>query len=196
MQILKEGDRGQALAEGRGRVEVVYRYRTLTLDSGVRVEDVLLGVDPATDEVVTIPAQSTPKIRQARGATKESTLPVRIPGELDDIVWLVSHEVEANPSKFGPAAVRYYLEEAVRNDGLARRLGTLSRGRLATAKARKKLTLRTDRELVQKVDAMSKCVGVTRSDLVRGAVVALKEDVLEGRAPRRAERLRAVARAL
>lgn len=196
MQILKEGDRGQALAKGRGRVDIIYRYRTLELDSGVRVDDVLVGIDPETDEVLTIPAQSTPKIRQARGATKEQTLPVRIPGELDDIVWLVAAEMDANPSKFGPAAVRYYLDEAVRNDGLARRLGILSKGRLATAKSRKKMTLRTDSELVVNVAAVSKQVGVTRSDLVRGAVVALGEDVLEGRAPRRREKLQAVARAL
>ena len=196
MQILKEGDRGQALVEGRGRVDVIYQYRTLELDSGVRVDDVLVGIDLETAEVLTIPAQSTPKIRQARGATKEQTLPVRMPGELDDIVWLVAAEMDVNPSKFGPAAVRYYLDESVRNDGLARRLGTLSKGPLATAKSRKKMTLRTDSELVVNVAAVSKQVGVTKSDLVRGAVVALGEDVLEGRAPRRREKLQAVARAL
>lgn len=89
-----------------------------------------------------------------------------------------------------------YLDESVRNDGLARRLGTLSKGRLATARSRTKMTLRTDRELVVNVAAVSKQLGVTRSDLVRGAVVALGEDVLDGRAPRRREKLQAVARAL
>lgn len=196
MQILKEGDTGQALAKGRGRVAIEYRYRTLELDSGIRAEDVLVGMDPETGEVLSIPAQSTPKIREARAVTKEQTLPVRIPGELDDIVWLVSAEMEANPSKFGPAAVRYYLDEAVRNDGLARRLGALSQGRLARSRTRKKMTLRTDRDLVANITVVGRKVGVSRSDLVRGAVVALGEDVLDGKAPRRREKLRAVARAL
>lgn len=195
MEILKEGDRGTALAPDRGRVRVTYRYRTLTLDSGVRVDDVLVGVDDE-GEVLTVPAQSTPKIREARHQVKEATVSVRIPRELDDILWLASDTLEANPSKFGPAAVRFYLHEALHDNRLARRLHTLSRHRIACGRASKKLTLRADTELLESVAALSRRQASTRSDLVRGAVVAMKEDVFDGRAPRRRDRLEAVARAL
>ena len=77
MRIIQEGDRGVALAPDRGKVPVVYRYRDLVLDSGVTVKDVLVGVDEATDEVLAVPAQSTPKIKLARQASKEETFSVR-----------------------------------------------------------------------------------------------------------------------
>lgn len=72
MKILREGDRGYALAPERGRVEIVYEYRTVALEkSKATVRNVLVGVDAETREVLTVPAQSTPKLRAAREAKKE-----------------------------------------------------------------------------------------------------------------------------
>ena len=52
MKILREWDRGYALAPERGRVEVVYEYRTVELGkSKVTVESVLVGVSAETGEV-------------------------------------------------------------------------------------------------------------------------------------------------
>lgn len=71
MKILRAGDRGHALAPERGRVEVVYEYRAIELEqTGVMVMDVLVGIDVETGEVVTIPAQSTPKLKAARDAPR------------------------------------------------------------------------------------------------------------------------------
>ncbi|WP_425154535.1 hypothetical protein [Candidatus Palauibacter sp.] len=69
MKMLREGDCGYALAPGRGRVKVVYEYRTIQLEkSDATVRDVLVGVDAETGEVLTVPAQSTPKLKAARAA--------------------------------------------------------------------------------------------------------------------------------
>lgn len=80
MKILREGDRGYALAPTRGRVEVVYEYRPIKLEqTGVTVKEVLVGVDVETGEVLTVPAQSAPKLRAARDARKEKVMSVRVP---------------------------------------------------------------------------------------------------------------------
>ena len=69
MKILREGDRGYALAAEGGRVEIVYEYRTVELEkSKATVRNVLVGVDAETGEVLTVPAQSTPELRAAREA--------------------------------------------------------------------------------------------------------------------------------
>jgi len=196
MKILREGDRGVAIAPARGRVPVVYRYQNLELDSGVVVRDVLVGVDEETGEVLSIPAQSTPKIKSARQKSKEETFSVRIPCELDDILWLVSDEFGANPSKFGPALIRYYLNEASENASLARRLKRLSSEGLAQRKCASKLTLRSDQIFLRRINEVGKRQHASRSDLVRGAVVAAKEDVFGGKAKRRLKQLRAIADAV
>lgn len=71
MRILQEGEHGTALAPELGRVPVVYRYRDLTLDSGTEVRSVLVGVHEESGDILVIPAQSTPRIKEAREAAKE-----------------------------------------------------------------------------------------------------------------------------
>lgn len=196
MEILKEGDRGMALTRERGRVAVVYRYRDLELDSGVKVKNVLVGVDEETDEVLTVPAQSTPKIKRSRDKLKDRTFSVRLPSELDDVLWLVADHFEVNPAKFSPALLRFYLDEAIDNPALVRRLRKLSRRPIARCEFRQKVTLRTRSELIERLKSVAEESDVTRSDLVRGAVIAAKEDVLDGRAKRRTANLKSVAAAI
>ena len=198
MKILREGDRGYALAPDRGRVEIVYEYRTVELDeSKATVRNVLVGVDTATGQVLTVPAQSTPKLRAAREAKKEEVLSVRMPRELDDVLHLVADRYRVAPRQFAPAVIRYYLTLARVDAGMARRLNTLSRSRLATGRCRKDLRLRIPRELLAWLrDVAVAAEGATRSAMVRGAIVAAKEDVLDDRARKRQRQLEAIARAV
>lgn len=69
VKILEEGSTGVALAPKRGKVPVVFGYQDLTLESGLVVRDVLVGVDVVTGEVLSLPARSTPRIKLARQAS-------------------------------------------------------------------------------------------------------------------------------
>lgn len=170
MRILRGGDAGVALAEGRGRVPIVYRYRDFELESGTRIRNVLLGVDPTTDEVLTVPAQSTAKIRAARAA-KDESVEARISAELEDVIALIADRYDANPKKIGPAIVRCYIgraSESPRSDHAAWLHGLAARE-----------------------------AGITQSDVVRGILVAAKEDVLDASTTsRRARELEAAALAV
>ena len=196
MKILKEGDRSVAIAPGRGRVPVVYQYQDLRLDSGVTVKDVLVGVAEDTGEVLTIPAQSTPKIKLARTQAKEETFSVRIPRELGDLIWLVAFELHANPVKLGAALIRFYLHEATESPPFAKRLKRLAATELAQRSSTSKITLRSDFDLLDRLADVEETHDVTRSDLVRGALLAAKEDVLEKKPKRRLGQLQAIADAL
>lgn len=195
MRILRAGDRGVGLAAGRGRVPIVYEYRTMHLEaSDVDVSNVLVGVCETTGEILVIPAQSAPKLKEAREAVKDETFPVRLPAHLGDVLWLLADHFDVGTKKFLPALIRYYLGEAVRDRRLARRLARLSESGLALEGPKLRMTLRAAPELVRKVDGLvADLDGVSRSDLVRGAILAAKEDVLDGKTTRRKEALRAVA---
>lgn len=196
MKIIEEGTRGVALAPGRGKVSVVFEYRDLTLDSGVVVKDVLVGVADGTGEILTIPSQSSPRIKLARQSAKEETFSVRIPFELNDVLWGVAHQLGANPTKFNSALIRFYLHEATDSQPMARRLKRLSASALAAKSARSKLTLRSGSELLARVKQVEEREGVSRSELVRGAVIAMKEDVFDRPRKRRLAQLRAIAEAV
>ncbi|MYA33957.1 MAG: hypothetical protein F4164_08905 [Gemmatimonadales bacterium] len=198
MKILREGDRGYALAAERGRVEVVYEYRTVELEkSNTTVRNVLVGVDAETGEVLTVPAQSTPKLKAARDATKENVMSVRMPRELDDVLHLVADHYRAAPKPFASAVIRYYLTLASSDADMARRLIALSVSRLATGRCQKNLRLRVQPELLVRLRGVAVATdGVTGSDLVRGAIMAAKEDVLDDRAKQRQRALGAIAQAV
>jgi hypothetical protein len=196
MKFIEEGTRGVALAPGRGTVAVVFEYRDLPLDSGAVVRNVLVGVDEVTGEVLTVPAQSTPRIRLARQAVKDETFSVRIPHELNDVLWGVSAELGANPAKLGAALIRFYLREAADSRTVARRLKRLSLSDLAAKPSKARLTLRSDADLLDRVDQVVVREGVSRSDLVRGAVVAAKEDVFDRPRKGRLAQLKAIAEAV
>jgi hypothetical protein len=196
MKFIVEGTRGVALAPGRGKVAVVFEYRDLPLDSGAVVRNVLVGVDEVTGEVLTVPAQSTPRIRLARQAVKDETFSVRIPHELNDVLWGVSAELGANPAKLGSALIRFYLHEAADRRTVARRLKRLSLSDLAAKPSKARLTLRSDADLLDRVDQVVVREGVSRSDLVRGAVVAAKEDVFDRPRKGRLAQLKAIAEAV
>ena len=196
MKIIEEGTRGVALAPERGKVPVVFEYRDLILDSGVVVKDVLVGVAEDTGEVLTIPAQSTPRIKLTRQAAKDETFSVRIPFELIDVLWGVSHELGANPTKFNSALIRFYLHEATDSRTMARRLKKLSASHLAAKSSKTKLTLRSDSDLLNRVKQVEEREGVSRSELVRGAVIAMKEDVFDCPRKGRLAQLRAIAEAV
>lgn len=195
MRILRVGDRGKALARERGLVPIVYEYRTVRLqESGVDVSNVLVGVCEETGQVLIIPAQSTPKLKEARAATKVETCQVRLPRQLHDILWLLADHYRAEGSKFWPALVRFYLAEAVRQRRLAARIARLSKTALASEGPKSRFTVRCERSLLLEVDKLAKeFSGVTRSDLIRGAIVAAKDDVLGKRSRTRAKKLEAIA---
>jgi len=197
VKIIREGERGVALAPELGRVPVVYRYRDITLDSGVRVENVLVGMHDETDQVLVIPAQSTPRIKEAREAAKEEVLEARVPRELEDILALLADHYQVTAKKFSPALIRFYLHSAAGDPPLARRLERLSRVPLAQGRRAARIKVRCEARLSADVERLSQGFKqANRSDLVRGAILAAKEDVLDGRAKRRAEQLQAVAAAV
>lgn len=197
MKIIREGERGVALAPKLGRVPVVYRYRNLTLDSGVKIENILVGVHEDTDQVLAIPAQSTPRIKEAREATKEDVIEARVPRELEDVLVLLADHYQVTAKKFSPALIRFYLHSAVEHPPLARRIERLSRGLLAQGKLASRIKVRCEARLCAEVERLANGFEhANQSDLVRGVILAAKEDILDRRARRRAEQLRAVAAAV
>jgi hypothetical protein len=199
MKILREGERGTALAtDGRGWVPITYRYRSIRLeDTGADVPHVLVGVDDETDEILVIPNQSTPRLKAARRQVKDETIQVKIPNELDDVLVVIADRFKAPAKKFVPALLRFYLHEACENRRLCRRLVRLSERAVANGKTGMRLSFRSSADFGKRInEAAGNCGGGTVSDLTRGAILAAKEDLIDGRSKSRREMLEAVAKAL
>jgi hypothetical protein len=179
MRILSEGDTGVALAPDHGRVPVVYRYQDYRLDSGVLVRDLLVGVHDETGEVLLIPAQSTARIKAAR-ASKDHIVEVRMSPEYQDVIALVADRFGVSPARMGPVLVRYYLGRASQDARLRSRLMRLAATPLGRGPHRIAWKVRLRPELAR---WLAEATGVaevpSKSALVRAAILAAKEDVLD-----------------
>jgi hypothetical protein len=165
-------------------------------ERGIDVSGVLLDICERCDQIATIPHQSTLRMLEARVPLKEEQLEARIPTHLEDVIYLLAREFAAPVQAFRPAVLRFYLAELMRDPALAERVRLLAASELADAPARARVSLRVPAELLEDARAQARAAGIAKdSDLVRGLLLAAKEDVLDGRHPERIQRLSGAAQA-
>lgn len=195
VQVLQAGDTGEAICPRcEERVSTHYEYRTLHLEeTDVDVENVLVGVCDQCQETVTVPAQSTPKLKVAR-KKKEETVEARVPRPLEDLVFLIADEVGSSGVDFRNQLVRYYLIEIGEKDATARRVRDLAETGLAQAKKDARISVRVDADTLRYAMQRAEEQGVkSQADMIRGILIAGAQDVLGGRATRRRRELERIA---
>ena len=197
MRILREGDTGKAVCTTcEELVGVRYEYRTVHLEkTRVDVESVLVGACYVCASTVTIPAQSSPRLKEAR-ERQLAVFNARVPQHLEDILHLIADRFEVPYSSFCSALLRYYLRLVKVDDGFARRVMRLARSKLAVGRSNARLSLRVDQAVLDLAWEHAREVGVrTQTDMFKGIIVAAKEDVIDGRAKARQRELEGIAAA-
>jgi hypothetical protein len=198
MHLYREGERSEAICHAcRKRVTTQFEVRTVRLpESGIDVPGVLAAVCDECGNVAAIPAQSAPKLKEARERRKAEELEARIPSHLDDVVHLLSDHFAAAVASFRPSLLRFYLREVASDPELADRVRALAATELAQGRARARVSLRAPEGLLRDVRGRAREAGIASdADLIRGILLAAKEDVLEGHAPERRMRLGGAAQA-
>lgn len=181
MRILKEGERESAICPGcERRVSIRYEYQVVRLEAtGVDVPDVLVGVCTECDEVVSIPAQSTPKLKEAREG-KEVVLQAHLPRQLHDVLFLIADRLNAREDSFTPWMLRFYLRELARSHRFAEHVARLARDDLAGGGRTVRRSFRVSRTLLDAAWTGARAAGIrTKADMVKGVIIAAKQDVLE-----------------
>jgi len=198
MHLYREGDRSEAICHVcEKRVTTQFAVCTVHLhESGIDVPDVLAAVCNECGGVASIPAQSAPRLKEARERRKAEELEARIPGHLDDVVHLLSDHYAAAVASFRPSLLRFYLREVASDAELAVRVKALAASELAKGRARSRVSLRAPQDLLRDVRGRAREVGIASdADLIRGILLAAKEDVLEAGHPERRMRLGGAAQA-
>ncbi|MBB4639299.1 hypothetical protein [Longimicrobium terrae] len=197
MHFWKEGDRSEAICE-RCEKRVVTRFepRTLRLEqSAIDVPNVLVGVCTECGETASVPAQSTPKIKEARERRKAETLEARIPLHLDDMLHALADYFHTAVEGFRADLLRFYMREVADDAAFAERVRSLASSELAGGRARSRISLRAPTALLEQARASAAQAGMSDAELIRGIIVAAKEDVLEAGSPARVARLGGAAQA-
>lgn len=198
MHLYREGQQSEALCPAcERRVSTTFRVRTVHLEqSGIDVPGVLVAVCDECGEIAALPAQSAPRLREAKERRKDESLEARIPSHLEDVIHLAAARFSAAVPAFRPDLLRFYLREVANDSGFAKRVRELSASELASAPARARISLRAPCELLREARDQAKASGIrTDAELLRGILLAAKEDILDGNDPERIIRLAGVAQA-
>jgi hypothetical protein len=195
MRILMSGERLEAICERCADVvEGTYQYRPVRLENtGVEVPNVLVGVCGRCDEIVSIPAQSTPRLKEARERHTEK-VPLRFPRELEDVMHLAAAALKAPSDAVAGLLVRYYLQLARKDPSLLRRVAGALANPILQQPRSARASVNVDGDTLREVERAMPAEGIrSRSDLIRGVLLVAGEDILDNRAPKRRQVLMEMA---
>lgn len=196
--LVREGDTSQAICPRcKAIVTTTFRTRTYRLvSSGVDVPGALVAVCDRCDNVAAIPAQTSSRIGEALQRRKEESLEARIPTHLEDVTRLMARKFEASVQTFRPSVLRFYLRELASDPEFAERVQRLAQSEMARAPARARISLRTPEPLLSEAREQARKAGITTdAEMLRGLLLAAKEDVLDDGHRERTLRLGGAAQA-
>ena len=193
-KIFREGDKGIAMCEScASKVTTTYLRREVPLndDSDV-VKDVMVGVCDQCDDIVMMPHQSVPRVKQVI-AKKRKPLEARVPSHIKDMLLMVNYELEQTKG-FEQFVVLYYLNRWATCGVPMTRLRRYRRNELFHGKANSRLSFKfrgIDRILERIHEASGELNSTT--ELLKAIIFTAYDDAVENPHSRAASQLKAIA---
>lgn len=191
MKVYKLGEKSRMLCPVCRQLRTTtFRERDVPLSSGEGiVRDVLVGVCDHCDEVVSLPLQSVPRVKETIQSARHA-VEARIPRHLHDIVNLVC--VELGGSLDGAQLLfRYYLRRLVSQKALqVHHILTLASSEEASGTANARFSAKLNDRLY--LDWKELTAQHKKADVVKGMIVQMKHDVLDQKKPEIRKELRTV----
>ncbi len=154
--------------------ETEYVYRPLVLEkTKVTVPNVLVGVCLKCDNTVSVPAQSMPRIKEARQRVmKEQNAWISL--ELEDRLNMMAAELDVRPEPFKGALCRYVLSRIVRDKKFARLVWKHAQSAEAKGTAGARIKFRAEAALAQQAMAVAHESGINDlSAVLRAAILTV-----------------------
>ncbi len=197
MRIVKEGDKRQVICHNCGRSEATYSLRNVDFsDKSGTVKNILAAVCNKCNEVVSIPAQSTPKIKAEYNKIKAS-VEVRVPAHFLDILNVATQKINpALDDNFNRSLILYYLHALntgrYEQNGLSDFLNT----DFAKAKASKRISMKINANQLEEINSIMERQNLKKNtDVIKAVILKINEDIVQNDKPEQLSELRNVAAA-
>lgn len=193
MKIFKENERSKGPCTlCKKIVTTTFKVSRVPLSSGKgHVSDILAGICDHCGSVVSIPQQSTPRIREALNSKKYS-IEVRVPIQLLDILLLASDQFGmGHPDQLKDSLLRYYIALAESDKKISLELKKFSESDLAAGSGQR-LSLKVNEVIYQKFAKVIERTKLSKTQVIKGLILQINEDVLQKRVKKRIEELEKV----
>jgi len=161
MKIWKKDEEVRVPCPHCGRkTDAVFQRRSVPVSAPKAVADnVLVAVCRGCDGIAMIPRQSIPKLREAVQKPKE-TLNVRVPGHLEDVLYLLIDRVTHGWDNGKSPVLKYLLHEFGNNPEFAQRVKNQLQDDLAQGASDQEVSVRVPSYILVAVDQMAALVGI------------------------------------
>lgn len=197
MKIVKEGEKRQAVCSSCGLVQVTYTLTDIDFSDGSgTVKNVLAGICDQCQQVVSIPKQSTAKVRAEYNKLK-TPIDLRVPAHFLDILTLAAQRIDPTLTEsFNKPLMLYYLHALSNGRYAANNLSALLESELAQAKASKRLSLKLNDKSLGEIETLMQTQGLkNNTEVFKSLILKINEDIVQPKTPRHLHELQNFAAA-
>ncbi len=188
IKFYREGDESRGPCSAcKMIVSTTFKVTTVPLASGKgKVEGVLAAICNQCENVVSVPQQSTARIRESIFGQKRS-VEVRIPKHLRDVLLTVCHAIatDSKCTEIEPFVIRYYMAQIAHGKLKASSLKKYLKSRLSEGRANDRISLKISDQVLNQFERKIKMIKLTRTEAIKAIILQAKMDVLDKAAPRR-----------
>lgn len=180
MKIFKEGEKSKGICQiCKQQVSTTFEVTSVPLSSGKGVVDnILAAICDQCKNVVSIPHQSTPRIRETINAKKRS-VEARVPRHLLDILILAGDKFElGSPESLKDSLIRYYIAIAEEDKNIMKNIKKFSESDFAKGTGNR-LSLKVNEAIYQKFEKLKEKTKLNKTKIIKALILQINEDILQ-----------------
>ncbi len=200
MKLYLAGEKSVAICDADGRVSTTFKYRDVPFsDSSGTAKQILVGVCDRCGKVVSIPPQSTPAIKASR-TVADVPIEAMLPAVYLDALDLACYRIDPSTTPdFRKRLLLYYLHRSSRNKTSIQRLARAIKrtdkifSGAAAISGKRRLSMKVSPAVSRMVDLLAEATKSSKTDLIKGTVVQIREGIVEPVKPEHLVELRTLA---
>lgn len=180
MKIFKEGEKSKGICNKcEELVPTTFCISSVPLSKGKgKVNDILCSSCDHCGNVVSIPQQSTPRIKEFLTRKKHS-IEVRLPRHLLDVLLLASDQFEiGNPELLKDSLIRYYIGLADEDKSMLKSIKKFSKSDFAKGSGFR-LSLKVSNAIFDRFEHIRKLTSLNKTQVLKGLILQINEDILQ-----------------
>jgi hypothetical protein len=180
MRIYTEGEASKGLCEVcKKLVPTTFKVSSVKLSSKKgRVDGILVAKCDYCNHTVSIPQQSSPRIKEVLN-TKKYSIEVRLPIHLLDILILATDQFEmGSPEQLKDSIVRYYIALADKDKAISKQIKKFSESDFAKGSGYR-LSLKVNQAVYECFHHLMEQTKLNKTQLLKGLILQINEDILQ-----------------
>ena len=199
-KLYEEGEKSKAICESCQQVvSSTFARRNVPFSDGKgEVKDILVSVCDLCDQVVAIPAQSTPAIRETR-QKEVKAIEAQLPAIYLDMLDLAAYTIDsASSTEFRKVLMILYLHRFASGEYPRERLLKAHRSAVARFKeqrgaARRRLSMKVTPRIAEDIKTLTEDTAMNQTEVIKSVIYQIQADVIEARKPALMKELGALA---